>query len=170
MSFYTLPEETLLGIFKLLNTKTLARTAQTCHFFNRLANDKTLDLAKGKQARLKNQLRGDLMVAARHNDLDTVKTILAKDIIDPTDASTSIVGKTPLHAALEGRAYKTAAYLWRNYSFDPNLKDYYQSSPISILQERSRKMGLTPKERKQIESLLTLMTENQAGCHKCIVS
>ncbi|WED41826.1 F-box-like domain-containing protein [Legionella cardiaca] len=168
LNLCALPEETLLHTLYFLKTKSLARMASTCRFFNRLANDEYLDLCKERKFRLKKELWGKLMMAARHNELKTVKKILNQGIIDPTDQTMSSIQNTPLHAAIEGRAYKTAYYLWKNYNFDANAKDYYQNSPLSLLKKRSIAF-LEQKEKKQVSLLLKCLTDDEKKHNKCIV-
>ncbi|KTC81361.1 F-box-like domain-containing protein [Legionella brunensis] len=167
VNIFSLPEELLVGTFSFFNAKTLGRVAQVCGLFNRIANDSCLDLDKTRQARLKNQLWGELMMAARHDDLATVKAILKRGIIDPAAQVLLSLNKTPLLAAIEGKAYKTARYLWENYDFDPQAKDYYKESPISTLEKQLRRT-LEKKERTQIQSLLKEMKEGKEH-HKCLV-
>ncbi|AMP89292.1 F-box-like domain-containing protein [Legionella pneumophila] len=166
--FSALPEETIINTLSFLKASTLGRVAQTCHFFNRLANDKHLELHQLRQRRTKQELWGNLMVAARSNNMEEVKKILKKGI-DPTQTNSYHLNRTPLLAAIEGRAYQTANYLWRKYTFDPNFKDHYGDSPISLLKKQLANPAFKDKEKKQIRDLIKEMREEKITQNRCLV-
>ncbi|HAT6976825.1 TPA: F-box protein [Legionella pneumophila] len=166
--FSALPEETIINTLSFLKVNTLGRIAQTCHFFNRLANDKHLELHQLRQQRTKQELWGNLMVAARSNNLEEVKKILKKGI-DPTQTNSYHLNRTPLLAAIEGRAYQTANYLWRKYTFDPNFKDNYGDSPVSLLKKQLVNPAFKDKEKKQIRALIKEMQEEKIIQDRCLV-
>lgn len=166
--FSDLPEETIVNTLSFLKANTLARIAQTCQFFNRLANDKHLELHQLRQQHIKRELWGNLMVAARSNNLEEVKKILKKGI-NPTQTNSYHLNRTPLLAAIEGKAYQTANYLWRKYTFDPNFKDNYGDSPISLLKKQLANPAFKDKEKKQIRALIRGMQEEKIAQSKCLV-
>ncbi|APF04790.1 TPA: F-box-like domain-containing protein [Legionella pneumophila] len=166
--FSALPEETIINTLSFLKANTLGRVAQTCQFFNRLANDKHLELHQLRQQRIKQELWGNLMVAARSNNLEEVKKILKKGI-DPSKTNSYHLNRTPLLAAIEGRAYQTANYLWRKYTFDPNFKDNYGDSPISLLKKQLANPAFKDKEKKQIRALIKEMQEEKTTQNRCLV-
>ncbi|HHS7963220.1 TPA: F-box/ankyrin repeat-containing T4SS effector AnkB/LegAU13/Ceg27, partial [Legionella pneumophila] len=59
--------------------------------------------------------------------------------------------------------------LWRKYTFDPNFKDNYGDSPISLLKKQLANPAFKDKEKKQIRALIRGMQEEKIAQSKCLV-